>query len=98
MTQYPHIISFNHSPGLESVELDGSNTSLVLPFCKTECIILPDINECNKKNPTHKCDPKAQCINNEGSYTCKCKQGYQGSGKKCTPIGKLCWVKINSSI
>ena len=41
---------------------------------------LLDINECFD----NVCDPFADCTNNEGSYTCKCKQGYSGNGKECT--------------
>ena len=30
------------------------------------------------------CHTLADCTNTNGSYTCKCKQGYQGNGKECT--------------
>ena len=30
-----------------------------------------------------KCSPNAQCINNQGSYSCKCLDGYQGDGETC---------------
>lgn len=41
----------------------------------------PDANECLEDNV---CDTYADCTNTEGSYTCKCKDGYTGSGKECT--------------
>lgn len=43
-------------------------------------MFLLDINECFD----NVCDPFADCTNNEGSYTCKCKEGYSGNGKECT--------------
>lgn len=39
-----------------------------------------DINECSGH---HRCHPNADCINTEGSYTCKCKPGYAGNGYFC---------------
>ena len=30
-----------------------------------------------------KCSPNAQCINSQGSYSCKCLDGYQGDGETC---------------
>ena len=29
------------------------------------------------------CDEFADCFNTNGSYTCSCKDGYQGNGKEC---------------
>ena len=46
-----------------------------------------DINECASRE-TNQCDPKASCNNTEGSYACRCLDGYQGDGKNCT--GKSC--------
>ena len=39
------------------------------------------MNECLGDNDCH---TFADCTNTNGSYTCKCKQGYQGNGKECT--------------
>ena len=44
-------------------------------------LCLLDINECLGDNL---CDNFADCTNTEGSYTCKCKDGYQGNGQECT--------------
>jgi len=37
-----------------------------------------DINECGVQ--TDMCNANALCINNDGSYTCECKSGWQGDG------------------
>ena len=42
---------------------------------------LSDIDECSKNgNP---CDENADCLNNDGSYTCTCKDGFTGNGRVC---------------
>lgn len=46
-----------------------------------ECYLFLDVNECLGDNDCH---TFADCTNTNGSYTCKCKQGYQGNGKECT--------------
>ncbi|KFP31954.1 Epidermal growth factor-like 6, partial [Colius striatus] len=43
-----------------------------------------DINEC--VTDTHRCNLHAECLNTKGSFKCKCKQGYQGSGFDCAVI------------
>jgi hypothetical protein len=40
-----------------------------------------DINECNGNND---CDSNAQCANTDGSYTCTCRSGFDGTGRLCT--------------
>ncbi|KPI93788.1 Multiple epidermal growth factor-like domains protein 8 [Papilio xuthus] len=40
----------------------------------------PDVDECGLG--LHDCHEHAICNNTHGSYTCKCKQGYIGDGKK----------------
>lgn len=39
-----------------------------------------DMNECDLAND---CDPDAECVNSDGSYTCTCRDGYSGDGKTC---------------
>ena len=46
-------------------------------------LILIDVDEC--ANPDRKdCHVDASCNNTEGSYTCRCLDGFQGDGKACT--------------
>ena len=40
-----------------------------------------DINECLLEKT--KCSSNAQCINTQGSYSCKCHDGYEGDGETC---------------
>ena len=47
-----------------------------------------DVNECGSAG-TNECDSKAQCTNIEGSYNCRCLNGYQGDGKNCSGTGFL---------
>ena len=48
------------------------------------CIL--DVDECASDN---ECHVNAQCTNTDGSYTCSCRDGYDGDGKNC--IGeRLC--------
>ena len=43
------------------------------------CIFaLVDIDECSMN--TTMCHDLAQCVNTNGSYTCKCMTGYEGNG------------------
>lgn len=47
-----------------------------------------DLNECVQF--LNICHQNANCTNNEGSYSCKCLQGYSGDGiLNCS--GKLCY-------
>ena len=41
-----------------------------------------DSNEC-ENSETNECDPNALCSNTEGSYVCRCLNGYQGDGRNC---------------
>ncbi|XP_078382499.1 uncharacterized protein LOC144665190 isoform X3 [Oculina patagonica] len=44
-----------------------------------------DYNECN--NFGYDCDDSAYCVNNDGSYTCRCKSGYRlDANGNCTDI------------
>ena len=41
------------------------------------------VDECESAE-TNECHPNASCNNTEGSYTCRCLDGYEGDGKNCT--------------
>ena len=43
-----------------------------------------DIDECASDNDN--CDTDALCTNTPGSFTCKCKNGYEGDGITCNGI------------
>ena len=45
------------------------------------CYFYSDVDECTASSPV--CDVNAQCSNTRGSYSCRCKVGYSGSGKTC---------------
>ena len=40
-----------------------------------------DIDECY--TGLHNCDKNANCTNNEGSFTCTCKESFYGNGMDC---------------
>ena len=40
-----------------------------------------DIDECY--TGLHNCDKNANCTNNEGSFTCTCKESFYGNGTDC---------------
>ena len=44
-----------------------------------------DIDECSSFDE-NKCLKYATCINNHGSYECRCKKGFDGDGFKCLGI------------
>ena len=45
-------------------------------------MLATDINECYEG--THNCDPLANCVDTDGSYTCECRIGYTGTGWACS--------------
>ena len=47
--------------------------------------IILDIDECSDKS-THSCDSNSNCTNTNGSYQCKCHQGFIGNGHTCSGI------------
>ena len=46
---------------------------------------MSDIDECTTNGSP--CDENADCLNNEGSYICTCKDGFTGNETLCS--GKL---------
>ena len=43
-----------------------------------------DIDEC--LTSTHDCHSNADCINNNGSFSCACMSGYTGNGVNCEGV------------
>ena len=46
----------------------------------TSPVLCNDINECVG---SHSCHKNAGCMNTIGSYSCSCKSGFNGDGRKC---------------
>ncbi|KAM6940208.1 nephronectin [Xenentodon cancila] len=42
-----------------------------------------DVDEC--LTGSHKCSRHAQCVNTDGSHTCRCLEDYLGNGRTCWP-------------
>ena len=42
----------------------------------------PDLDECQAF--PNSCHLNAECVNTQGSYSCRCRPGYQGNGLNCT--------------
>ena len=42
-----------------------------------------DVDECSSTE-TNDCDPNALCTNIEGSYVCRCLNGFLGDGRNCS--------------
>ncbi len=49
-----------------------------------------DVNECSPE--LEKCGSNSQCVNTDGSFSCRCNEGYTGNGVTCT--GK--WYILNN--
>lgn len=47
----------------------------------TLILFIIDLDECKESEQT--CHSDADCINNIGSYLCRCKDGYLGNGVTC---------------
>ena len=45
-------------------------------------LLFSDIDECSQG--TDNCHEDADCMNIKGSFRCRCKTGYAGSGVNCT--------------
>lgn len=59
---------------------EGIDTEVAGAFHNKHHIMFSDINECESKETL--CHELAECINNKGSFTCKCPVGFIGDGRK----------------
>ena len=48
-------------------------------------VLSVDIDECSSSDENI-CSNNATCINNNGSYECRCKEGFDGDGFNCQGI------------
>ena len=48
-----------------------------------------DIDECVEQS--HDCDDpsRAECINNQGGFTCVCKETFSGDGRNCVLVSSF---------
>ena len=64
-------------------------------------IIVADQDECESPE-SNSCDVNAICTNTEGSYVCRCRNGYEGDGILCKGnyqyIGiSIAWFTVQST-
>jgi hypothetical protein len=63
---------------------EGDGKTCCGPGFKQSSGTCQDIHECNEG--LDDCADTADCANNTGGYTCKCKTGYSGDGKTCADV------------
>ena len=51
-----------------------------------------DFDECWENSGYNECHADANCINNDGSYDCECKEGFYGDGYINCFLDELCKV------
>ena len=66
------------------VVVSYSHNGSIIDHCSSYCVHVSDVDECTMYWPCH---TNAVCTNNEGSYSCKCKDGYTGNGYWCKSHG-----------
>ena len=54
-----------------------------LNFKKLRSLTNADVNECENAE-SNNCGLNTVCTNTNGSYSCRCKAGFQGDGVSCT--------------
>lgn len=60
---------------------DASNDVLRVERLLHVCFSVIDVDECSLGQ--HQCGGFSRCYNTQGSYKCKCKEGYRGDGMNC---------------
>ena len=56
-------------------------------LCLASIHTFSDVDEC-QNDTLNTCDDNADCFDTEGSFTCICREGYDGTGIACG--GKFC--------
>lgn len=59
----------------------SAHSNLLIGVTSLLTFITSDIDECSADSTP--CDESADCTNSEGSYSCTCKQGFDGDGTVC---------------
>lgn len=52
-----------------------------------------DIDECQPF--MNSCHRDGECVNTEGSYSCRCRPGFQGDGYDCVCESLLYWISTS---
>ena len=55
-----------------------------------DVLSLTDVNECETGEAL--CDPNADCTDILTSYSCQCRQGFEGNGFNCTGMFMFQWA------
>ena len=56
---------------------------ILYTFLRSFLFVKLDIDECASSD-TNECDLNALCTNIEGSYVCRCLNGFTGDGRNCS--------------
>ncbi|CAB3986665.1 fibrillin-2-like isoform X48, partial [Paramuricea clavata] len=79
--------------GREMEEVARQNIDEYINECddvgrEMEEVARQNIDECasSQNNDCH--DVNGLCVNNDGGYTCQCKQGYTGDGRTCNDVNE----------
>ena len=66
-----------------SADIINKSNKVYSKLCKSIVFVLPhlDIDECSADSSP--CDENADCTNTDGSYSCTCKEGFDGDGMTC---------------
>jgi hypothetical protein len=74
------------------VVLGYGNQSYVSDDYWNKC---PNVNECSDLYYKKVCNVRAICTDTPCGYTCACKQGWEGDGKKCVDINECIDPELN---
>ena len=91
-TGTPKILTLVEKTKLPETDSNFANLQRRKSWLYSKCLIIyhnlfkSDVDECSL-DPSP-CDENSNCTNNDGSYNCTCKEGYQGNGSTCEGIFK----------
>ena len=73
--------SEGYSLNTDDMNCNGMHHHYSVP-CKVNPTLCTDIDECVLK--LNICHENASCLNIDGSFDCRCDEGYEGNGFVCT--------------